>query len=139
MIIKENINERIDRPERVSEVLESILSFENEVDRDKEHFWVIGLDVKMAVKYIELVTLGLLNQSLVAPREVFRMAIMKGVAGIVVVHNHPSNLLEPSQSDINVTKRLVESGEILTIPVYDHVIINGDGESFYSFKANDLI
>ena len=139
MIIKENINEKIDRPERVSEVLGSILSFENEVDRDKEHFWVIGLDVKMAVKYIELVTLGLLDQSLVAPREVFRMAIMKGVAGIIVVHNHPSNMLEPSQSDINVTKRLVESGEILTIPVYDHVIINGDGESFYSFKANDLI
>ena len=78
----------------------------------------------MIIAYVELVTLGLLNQTLVAPREVFRLAIQKGVATTILCHNHPSGSLTPSDEDIDVTKRLVQVGLIINIAVQDHVIIS---------------
>jgi DNA repair protein RadC len=117
----------------VAPIFRSILDAECEVDRDKEHFWVMGLDTKHRVQYLELVTLGLLNSSLVAPREVFRFAIMKGVACIVLVHNHPSGDPHPSQNDLAVTRSLKECGQILGIEVIDHIIV-GEAPSYYSLR-----
>jgi DNA repair protein RadC len=73
-----------------------------------------------------LVTRGLLNSSLVHPREVFRPAIAEAAAGIIVVHNHPSGDPTPSPEDRAVTRQLVEAGRLLDLPLYDHVIIAGD-------------
>ena len=75
---------KIHNSTKVKEILQTILSFENEVDRDKEHFWAIGLNAMNGIEYIELVTLGILNTSLVHPREVFRFAILKGIAALIV-------------------------------------------------------
>ena len=71
------------------------------------------------------------------PREVFRSAVKRGAASIIVIHNHPSGNPTPSQNDINVTKRLVEVGELIGIPVLDHLII-GDGV-FVSLKEKMLM
>ena len=73
-----------------------------------------------------LVTRGLLNSSLVHPREVFRAAIAEAAAGIIVVHNHPSGDPTPSAEDRAVTRQLAEAGRLLDLPLYDHVIIAGD-------------
>ena len=86
---------------------------------------------------IEDVSVGNLNTSIVHPREVFRSAVKKGAAAIIVLHNHPSGNPAPSRNDIDVTRRLTETGKLLGIPVLDHLII-GDG-TYLSFKEQMLL
>lgn len=93
---------------------------------EKEMMIVFILDGKNAVKSYNLVTLGLLNQSSVHAREVFRPAILAGAQQIIIAHNHPSGELKPSESDIIATKGLIAAGEIIGIKLIDHIII-GDG------------
>ena len=109
--------------EDVAEIFKTIIQSESEVDQEKEHFWVMGLNTKNTIKYIELVSLGSLSTAIVHPRETFRLACMKAVASIVAVHNHPSGDPAPSQDDIELTKRLKQSGDILGIKMLDHIII----------------
>jgi DNA repair protein RadC len=135
MIVKCKINSKLDSNDKVAQTLRNWLSDQSIVDRDKEHFWAIGLDTQMKVKYIEIVTIGTLDASLVHPREVFRYAIMNGVSSLIVGHNHPSGDISPSQHDRNVTRRLVEASKILGIPIHDHIII-GTGAEFYSFAES---
>jgi len=73
------------------------------------------------------ITVGLLNHSLVHPREVFADAITDRAAAIICVHNHPSGSLEPSQQDLAITKQLKDAGEILGIRLLDHVIVSRTG------------
>ena len=140
MLIKMEIPEALESiniPEKVADVFRAILATENEVDRDKEHVWIMGLDSAHHIKYIELVTLGLLNSSLIHPREVYRMAVMQGVCGIILAHNHPSGKAEASDNDIKVTEMNKNAGKILEIPLFDHVIVAGG--RYYSFHENGLI
>jgi DNA repair protein RadC len=90
------------------------------------------LDIRSRVKLVELVSLGTLNSSLVHPRETFRRAVMQGSASIIVAHNHPSGEVDPSDEDTKLTKLLHESGNILGITLFDHVIFAND--KFYSFR-----
>ena len=119
-------------PSDVAAIFRAILAAEHEVDQNKEHFWVLGADTKNHIKYLELVSLGVLDATLVHPREVFRLAVMQGVACIVIVHNHPSGDCEPSGEDYSVTTRLREGGEVLGIEVLDHIIVGQD--CHYSFR-----
>ena len=95
-------------------------------DLQVEEFHLLALDSQSQVLREILVTRGLLNSSLVHPREVFRLAIAEAAAGIIVIHNHPSGDPTPSAEDRAVTRQLVEAGRLLDLPVYDHVIIAGD-------------
>jgi len=92
----------------------------------KEYFKVLLLNTKNEIITIENISVGSLNSSLVHPREVFCNAVKKNACSMIAVHNHPSGNPEPSQTDIDITRRLVEAGEILGIKVLDHLII-GDG------------
>ena len=121
----------------VATILQSILKAESPIDREKEHFWTIGLNTRNVVKYVDLTSLGTLNASLVHPREVFRLAVMKGIASIILGHNHPSGDSEPSEEDIRLTRRLVEAGKILGIEVLDHIIVANSNH--LSFKAQGLM
>jgi len=87
--VRQTWKDQISNPEKVSEILRSILSTESEIDRDKEHIWVLGLSTSNVIRYIDLVSLGTLDMTLCDPREVFRLAVMKGVKAIIVAHNHP--------------------------------------------------
>ncbi len=95
-------------------------------DRRQEEFWVLYLDTQNRVICERCVTVGLLNSSLVHPREVFAPAIAHAAASVVLAHNHPSGDPDPSPEDLEVTWQLVESGRLLGIPVRDHIVI-GDG------------
>ena len=136
MTIKTEHKEPIQDANTIYLIMSAILNSEDEIDRNKEHFWSIGLNAKNQIQYIELVSLGTLSNSLIHPRETFRFAIMKGVANIIVCHNHPSGGLEPSREDIAITERLVSSGEILGIKVLDHVII---GSGYLSMMEKGLL
>ncbi len=91
-----------------------------------EEFHLLALDSQSQVLRTVLVTRGLLNSSLVHPREVFRPAIVEAAAGVIVVHNHPSGDPTPSAEDRAVTRQLRAAGQLLDIPLYDHVIVAGD-------------
>ncbi|MEO8029349.1 MAG: DNA repair protein RadC [Gemmatimonadota bacterium] len=106
-------------------------------DLEVEEFHLLALDSQSQVRRQVLVTRGLLNSSLVHPREVFRAAIAEAAAGIIVVHNHPSGDPSPSPEDRAVTRQLSEAGRLLDVPLYDHVIVAGD--RFVSFAAAGLL
>ena len=102
-------------------------------DKDREHFYLLSLSTKNHVLDVHLVSVGSLSASLVHPREVFKRAILQSAANIVVVHNHPSGVPDPSKEDIEFTRRLARCGELLGIRLLDHIILaNG---SFTSLKA----
>ncbi len=102
-----------------------------------EEFHVLALDTQSRVLRDITVTRGLVDSSLVHPREVFRAAIAEAAAGIILVHNHPSGDPTPSAEDRAVTRQLAEAGRVLDIPVYDHVIVAGD--RYTSFAAAGLL
>ena len=122
--VRESIAKKMLNPLAVARVLRAILKIEDKIDQDKEHFWCIGLNTRNVIEYLELVSLGTLNASLVHPREIFRRAISYGVNSIILGHNHPSDDVEPSEEDIRITNRLVEAGKIIGIEVLDHVIVS---------------
>ena len=136
MIIKAPKDKKMSSPEDVAKIFKAILKTESKVDRDKEHFWVVGLKTSNSILYIELATLGLLNQTLVAPREVFRLAIMKGCHSLIAVHNHPSGKVSPSPEDRATMKSLRAAGRILKIEMKDFMII---GKGYWSAaESGDL-
>ena len=104
---------------------------------DKEHMLAFYLNARSYLLHMEIVSIGTLSASLVHPREVFGPAISKRAAGIIVVHNHPSGDCSPSPDDRDTTRRLCRAGEILGVPVLDHIIVAGQG--VYSFREHGLI
>ena len=95
-------------------------------DLDQEEFHALLLDTQHRGVREVLITRGILDASLVHPREVFRPAVAAGAAAVILVHNHPSGDPTPSAEDRAVTRQLVAAGQLLDLPVYDHVIIAGD-------------
>jgi len=98
---------------------------------------VIALNSQSRVIAIQEVTRGILNSSLVHPREVFRLAIAFGAAGIIVAHNHPSGDPTPSADDRAITRQLVDAGRLLDIPVYDHLVLGA--QRYLSFAEAGLL
>ena len=96
-------------------------------DRAQEEFHIVTLDTKHKPIHDHQITVGTLDASLVHPREVFRPAIRDAAAAMLLVHNHPSGDPTPSREDIQVTKQLTESGELLGITVLDHIIVAANG------------
>jgi len=133
MLIKNNTKEKITSSGDVAQICNSILNAEHVTDQGKEHWWVIGLNTQNQISYVELVGLGLSSSCPVAPKETFRLAIMKNVDSIICVHNHPSGCVEPSTEDHKVTTLIKKAGKILLIPLLDHIII-GDNGAYYSFS-----
>ena len=100
--------------------------------KNKEYFYALFLDTKNRVIGEELISVGTLNSSLIHPREVFNPAIKASANAIILVHNHPSGDVKPSNEDIEITKKVKESGDILGINILDHVIVGNN--TFTSLK-----
>ena len=115
-------------------VYESSLSL---LEKEKERFYVIGMDIRHNIKFIDITGTGTNSRAIVEPRETFRMAILAGVNSIVIAHNHPAGSLEPSSEDKLLTTTLVKAGKIVGIEILDHIIISDKG--YYSFtERNNL-
>jgi len=111
---------------------------------DKEVFWVLLLNTRNSLKCPPMeITRGLLDASLVHPREVFRDAIQTASAAIVLVHNHPSGDAAPSAEDIRITKQLVKAGRVIEIQVLDHIILgrssSPDKKDFFSMREAGIV
>lgn len=105
--------------------------------RRQEYFICLSLDSSGQIIRRRTVTIGLLNATLVHPREVFAGPLQDRAAAVIVAHNHPSGSIEPSHEDIATTQQLVAAGEILGMAVKDHIIVTKDGE--FSFKEHLII
>ena len=103
----------------------------------REHFAVLLLNAKNHILALKTISVGTLTSSVVHPREVFHAAIEQSAAAVILVHNHPSGDPAPSGEDLAVTRRMVEAGEIMDIPVLDHVIVGYD--KFISLKEEGMI
>lgn len=106
-------------------------------DELKENFYILCLSSSNKIMQEEKISLGSLNASVVHPREIFKVAIENSSASIICIHNHPSGNPEPSNEDIAITKKLVEAGKLLDIPLFDHIIIAGN--NYTSFVERRLI
>ena len=121
----------IPRKWRVKCPLEILPLLSHYSDRDQEHFIVITLNGANEVLSKQVVSVGLLNKTLVHPREVFTFAVKDHAVSVILAHNHPSGNVEPSPEDIEVTQNLVKAGKILNISVLDHIIFYTT--NYYSF------
>lgn len=109
---------------------------------DRECFIALLLDTKHKLQSIHLISIGSLDMSIVHPREVFKAAILANAKTIIVAHNHPSGDSKPSQEDITTTKRLIGVGEVLGVPVLDHIIVgnaNTSSDEYFSFLEGGLL
>jgi len=109
--VRQSWKDKIHNPEKVSDILRSVLSREDEIDRDKEHFWVLGLSTSNVIRYIELVSLGTIDKTLCEP--------------------------SPSAFDRQVTKSLADAGKILGIKLLDAIIVTNN--DFWSASAAGMI
>ena len=107
------------------------------ISRKKEHFVALYLNARNELLRREFISIGILDASIVHPREVFGPAIKHCAASIILVHNHPSGNTNPSEDDRNLTKKLIDSGEILGIEVLDHIIVSSN--DYFSFKDNGIL
>lgn len=152
MIIR-HPKKKIRSPEMVAEAMSKYMADKtDEFDRHKEHFLCMGLDSGHKLIYLEVVSMGTLNASLVHPREIFRRAVHAAAASVILIHNHPSGETAPSSEDRSITMQLCECGKLMGISVLDHIIVaydpryqvpEADGVkpiiNFFSFSKEGLI
>jgi len=123
---------RLDTPAMVADVMGPRLRL-----LDVEEFHVLLLNNSNVIIEDWTVSKGIVNQTIVHPREVFRRAVLRSAVSIILVHNHPSGAREASKEDIAITKQMIEAGTILNIKVLDHVIVCGD--SYLSFSESGVM
>jgi len=105
-------------------------------DKKQEFFYAVYLNQKNIIIKDKLLFIGTINYSMVHPREIFKEAYLIGAASIVIIHNHPSGDVLPSNEDYHTTNKILEASKILGINVIDHIII---GNKYYSFYENGEI
>ena len=104
------------------------------INETQENFYALYLNTKMELISYKLLFKGTINTSVVHPREIFRHAFLESAYSVIVIHNHPSNNTTPSNEDTELTNKLFEIGNIMSIPLLDHIIIGKD--NYYSFYEN---
>lgn len=135
--LRKDDKKQISNPDDVYGIMQRILLRENKIDREKEHFWIIGMNLAGYILYIELISLGSVRETPVEPMNVFRVAVMKNATRVIAVHNHPSGNMTPSDADKDITDRLIQVGKILNIELDDHLIISPT--TYMSFKNIGLM
>lgn len=128
---------RILNSEDIYSIMQRVLMRERKIDRNKEHFWIVGLSSTNKILYIELISVGTVNATLVEPMEVFSIALQKRTVRVIMVHNHPSGSTRPSEADKDKTDHLLQVGHFLNIPVVEHLIISE--KTYYSFADSGLL
>lgn len=123
--------EGISKPEKVVKMVRYLLD-----DADRECMLVIPIDSAAHPVGVEIVAIGAVNQVGAKPREIFKHAILCNASGIILVHNHPSGNTEPSREDLRFTDYMREVGEMLGVPVWDHIIVGENGE-YQSLAESD--
>lgn len=134
------LGRRLGRPRdvvsaKISNPADLVDFFKHELaEEEVEKFVIVNLASNSCVIDWDAVTVGILNASLVHPREIYKRAMRSCASSIIAVHNHPSGSVTPSQEDFLITRRLYEAGKLVGISLVDHIIVGGD--AYYSFREN---
>ena len=122
----------LNTPEKVVKYADSVLNFDR---LPVENFVLVPVDNKLKPLGVFVVTVGTVDASIVSSRDVFQAALLCNASSIFILHNHPSGDPTPSKEDIEVTDRLKKAGELMRIPLLDHVIV---GEKKYYSIVSDI-
>ena len=125
--------EPMDSPDAAVRVISRFLE-----GMDREYFCVVNLQSGMRPICMNIVSIGTLGYSVAHPREVFKSAILSNAASIILIHNHPSGRMVPSEEDLEITSRLQQAGSLIGIPVEDHIITGRSGD-YYSFGDHGIL
>jgi DNA repair protein RadC len=131
-----DLERRIQSAAAARDVFKKVLNLDM---RTEEIFAMITLDVKSKITGVFEVSVGSLSGAIVTPREVFKRALLTNSKAVIFAHNHPSGELNPSSDDISITKKLVKSGKILDINVFDHLILGNSNDNYISLKNEGYI
>lgn len=123
---------KLDTPEKAVEVMRDFLG-----DMDREYVVVLCLDNCLKPTYIQIAGIGTICASLISVPGIFKTAILSNASGILMFHTHPSGEVIPSRDDIAITRKIREAGNMLDIPLHDHIIL-GATEHYFSFKSSEL-
>ncbi|MCR4344952.1 MAG: JAB domain-containing protein [Candidatus Scalindua sp.] len=134
--LNKNQKVKVNSSKDIYTIMKQILLRENKYGITKEHFWVVGIGFDNRILYIELISLGSTSLAVVNPNEVLRLAVQKNAPKIILVHNHPSETLTPSEEDKDLTDRLIQAARIVSTEVIDHLIITP--KKYFSF-ADSLL
>jgi len=133
------VSERRAPAYKVSSPSDAYKAFSRYAKARTERFLVATLNGAHEIVRVHIVSIGLVNRTVVHPREVFFPAIKDNAVAVIVCHNHPSSHLDPSPEDLEITRRLREAGDILGIALLDHLVIGPQPGSFYSFIEHGLL
>ena len=128
IISERQISNTVDASEVVIELM---------ADSDREMFCVLNLRSDGTPMNVNIALVGTLNSIEINPREIFKSSILSNAAGVILFHNHPSGSVKPTREDYLTTERLVDCGQLLGIPVIDHIIVGGGTNRVYSFVDRD--
>jgi DNA repair protein RadC len=112
-------------------IMKRVLKRENKLSRRQERFWLVGLDNKQSLQFIELVALGKFNVVSIEPVELFHLAVLKQCKSLILVHSHPDGDVTASEKDIESTEYLYVAARVLKIKLVDHLVISET--TYYSF------
>jgi len=135
--LKKNQKVKVKASHDLFKIMREVLLRENKYRRRQEYFWVMGLTTGLRLEYIELVALGKVNSVTADPTDIFSIAIQKRCKKIVLVHNHPGGIAQPSKEDIRFTKEVLAASKIVKIEILEHLIITE--EEYYSFVDENLL
>lgn len=123
----------IDSPDKAVKFLGEMLG-----DYDREAIYMINMNTRAKPINVHMVSLGTINQSLCSPREIFKVALLSNASMMILMHNHPSGNIRPSDDDVLLTKHLIQAGELLEIPVADHIIVGRENGNmnYYSMRES---
>lgn len=127
-------DENIDSPEKMVSVVGSEIK-----ELANECVFLANLNTKNQIINMSVISQGLINQSLLHPREVFNKAILSNASGVILFHNHPTGDITPSKQDKDITEKIAFSGELLGIKLLDHIIVGAGNSEYFSFAQENLI
>ncbi|MEI8093905.1 MAG: JAB domain-containing protein [Spirochaetales bacterium] len=133
------VSERTGPSVRVTAPADVYKLVERYKSKKQEFFLLITLQSDNLPIRVRVVTIGLLDRTLVHPREIFSAALQDRAKCVILAHTHPSGNLSPSREDSDATARLCRAGELLGIPVVDHVIVGRRNPSYFSFREQGLL
>ncbi|WP_307406394.1 RadC family protein [Breznakia pachnodae] len=123
---------QVNSPKNLVEYLSKKIGF-----KQQENFHVLFLNIKNQIIFEKTIFIGTLNASVAHPRDIYKEAVKKNAASIIVSHNHPSQSCIPSEQDITFTNTLVDAGTVIGIPVLDHIVVSNN--DYFSFKEQGLM
>ena len=127
----------VQSPSDIYKIMQMVLESEHETDRNKEHFWTLAMNETKNILSLELISLGTYNMVHASPADILSIPLQKQAQGIILIHNHPSGSLQPSEADKDFTDLMIQACRMMRMRVLDHLIINP--YSYFSFAETELL